>query len=515
MNTITPYLLLAATLLLAPFAQAAATLTVLHSFSGSLADDSVEEGLGANALALGTDGNLYGTAAAGGAGAVWNAGCGTVFRLAPDGAFTRLHSFSGSDGQGPGGSFGYDVGTGLVQGNDGNFYGRTFAGGIGHIIPNPDRPDVPCGTSPSGYGTLFRMTPDGNLTTFIFFNGANGAGPSSHLLGADGNFYGTTSGGGAYGTTNLDGSYNFGPGTVFRMTPGVGLTTLVSFDGTNGSGPSALLQGKDGIFYGTLSWGGPSWRGGVFKMTPEGVVTTFASFADTNASGPYTLMQASDGNFYGTMFGGGSCSNPYGGPCGYAGTIFKVNPSGELTTLVKFNFSNGAWPLATLVEGTDGNLYGSTSQGGPRTSFPTGGWDHVGTLFRMTPQGKLTTLVFFNGRNGLYPRGNLVQAGDGSFYGTTFTILTNSSYGNGEIFRLTVPGADAPKIISTANSETAVTLNWLTLRGRSYQVQAATDLTLTNWTNIGGPIAATNTLATASGLLGPERQRFYRVALMP
>src|SRR6185503_18910724 len=241
------------------------------------------------------------------------------------------------------------------------------------------------------------------------------------------------------------------------------------------------------------------------------------SFTDTHAGGPYTIMQASDGNFYGTTFGGGVCSTYYGSTGGYFGTIHKITPSGAISTLVKFTGGNGAWPQAPLVEGTDGNFYGCTSQGGPRTDFPSCGcWEHVGTLFRTTPHGDLNTLAFFNGYNGLFPRANLVQAADGNFYGTTaYGGGANpdgyNGLATGEIFRLTVPGADAPKIISTARSGTNVTLTWLALAGRSYQLQFTTNLAQTSWINVGSAVIATNTTTSADDPMGIDAHRFYRL----
>jgi len=299
------------------------------------------------------------------------------------------------------------------------------------------------------------------------------------------------------------------------MTPDGTLTTLVSFDGTNGSAPRSLIQARDGNFYGTSDRGGALGHGTVFRMTPTGSVTTLAAISDTNATGPYYLMQASDGNFYGTdCYGGKNIAR--NGYYNLAGTIFRVTPNGTLTNLVLFNMSNGGCPVAALIEGTDGNFYGSTWEGGPVAQGILFG---VGTLFKMTPQGQVSSLVQFNLRNGCNPVAGLVQAGDGSFYGTTSLGGTNDTtgigYGSGVAFRLSVPGADAPKIISSASSGRTLTLSWLALRGRSYQLQFTTNLALTNWSNIGPIISATNTSAMASDSDEPNPQRFYRVALLP
>ncbi len=505
MKTTVQYTILAATLLLAPLALAGVTVSVRHFFSGEVAGP-VYEGQGVNGLVLGTNGNLYVTATAGGEGAGWNGGCGTISRMGSDGSFTVMHSFSGSDGKSPGGPGRPDIygnGPVLVQGLDGNFYGATYAGGI-----NFD-PSFNCYIeSPTGRGTIFRVAPDGNLTTLVSFNGTNGSRPNSLILAQDGNFYGTTLGD--------DGENTFG--TAFRMTPDGTLTTLFSFNGTNGGNPSSLVQGKDGNFYGTAHiWrdDSPYPYGGVFKMTPSGQVSRFASFTDTNAWGPFSLMQASDGNFYGTTYYGGVRTvNVNNGAIVYWGTIFKLTSGGKLTTLVAFTGSNGAWPIAPLIEGTDGNFYGATAQGGIHTQAVPEGF---GTLFRMTPEGKLTTLFFFNGTQGTQPWSALMQAGDGSFYGTTgyYGGAQGLDFGPGEIFQMRVTGAESPKIISTSQSGDNFTLTWLALVGRSYQLQFNTNLTQPNWKNVGGPLTATNTVASASDVISANPQRFYRIALLP
>src|SRR6185437_10378585 len=151
-----------------------------------------------------------------------------------------LHLFQQSDG--------WDPHSPLVQGTDGNFYGTTVLGG-------GTQPTIST-VGPGGWGTVFRMTPDGDLTTLVIFNGTNGAYPNGLILGKDGNLYGTTE----YGGNLSLGNYARGPGgwgTVFRMTPAGMLTTLASFNGTNGHSPAGgLVQGDDGDFYGVTTEGG-------------------------------------------------------------------------------------------------------------------------------------------------------------------------------------------------------------------------------------------------------------------
>jgi uncharacterized repeat protein (TIGR03803 family) len=333
-------------------------------------------------LVQGTDGNLYGTIEGriflnGKEGYICGVTCGTVFKVTPTGTGTVVYPFYG----GYGGSAPI---SGLVLGRDGNFYGTTQGGGYGW------------NQSP-GDGTVFKITPDGILTTLHDFDGTDGASPNAALVYTGGNFYGTTSGGGSNGQ-----------GTVFKITPDGILTTLHDFDGTDGASPNAALVYTNGNFYGTTSGGGSNGQGTVFKITPDGILTTLHDFDGTDGASPSVLVQAADGNFYGTTTHGGS----YG-----AGTVFKITPSGTLTTLHSFDGTDGASPSPVLVQATDGNFYGTTSYGG--------------TAFKITPAGVLTTLHRFR----VAPVGGLVQATDGNFYGTTHPARLSSGV---SVFKLSV-----------------------------------------------------------------------------
>ena len=277
------------------------------------------------------------------------------------------------------------------------------------------------------------------LQTLCYFNGTNGAEPSAALvLGSDGNFYGTTWYGGS--------SDN---GTVFMVTTNGTLTTLVSFAYTNGAQPGAALTlGNDGNFYGTTSGGGGDVDGGygtVFMVTTNGTLTTLVSFNGTNGAEPEAaLTLGNDGNFYGvTSFGGNSDD----------GTVFEVMTNGTLTTPVSFNGTDGGNPVAALTLGPDGNFYGTTSGGG-------GGVDGgYGTVFMVTTNGTLTTLVYFNNTNGANPNAALTLGNDGNFYGTT------SYYGGGDsgtVFMVTTNGTLTTLVFfngtDEANPEAALTL---------------------------------------------------------
>ena len=206
------------------------------------------------ALIQATDGNFYGTTINGGANDDCLEGaCGAVFKIGPTGAFTTLYSFCAlsncADGKNPP--------AGLVLGLDGSLYGVTQSGG-------PSTPGCP-----GGCGSVFKITTGGTLTTIYSFCSesecADGVGPDAGLLlGTDGNFYGSTTGGGAA----LE-------GVIFKITPAGVLTVLYSFctvgNCADGIAPEATLaQGSDGNFYGSTTGGGADSRGTIFQLTPAG-----------------------------------------------------------------------------------------------------------------------------------------------------------------------------------------------------------------------------------------------------
>jgi uncharacterized repeat protein (TIGR03803 family) len=322
------------------------------------------------------------------------------------------------------------------------------------------------------------------FTTLHKFDGTDGSNPYAGLVQAtDGNLYGTTSEGGANSNSSCDtaGSGTNGCGTVFRITPGGTLTTLYNFCSlsgcTDGNGPiAALIQATNGSFYGTIFGGGANGDGTVFRLTLTGALTTLHSFCSLSgcADGGVpeaALVQASDGNLYGTTSGilgtigtvfkitpsgtlttltssfgpdgdqptgaliqatnGTFYGTTYGGDPW--GTVFKMIPSGALTELLNFDGTDGGGPYAGLVQGTDGNFYGTTSQGGSSTACTFG----CGTVFKITSAGTLTTLHSFVGTDGESPFGALVQATDGNFYGTT---QNGGANGDGTIFEITPTG---------------------------------------------------------------------------
>ena len=417
-------------------------------------------------LVQGSDGNFYGTTAFGGTGGE----NGTVFAITPAGVFAILHSFQGLDGALPWSS--------LVQGRDGLFYGTAQGGGT-----NGD------------FGTVFQIATNGDFTVLHYFGGSDGRYPQAPLRqDADGNFYGTT----AFGGTNGD------QGTVFKITPKGLFTSLFSFSGTNGRRPVAgLIQASDGNFYGTTAEGGLTYegpgvlgQGTVFRMTPEGALTPLFSFSGPDGSGPTAgLVETSDGSFYGTTQGGGAN--------GDNGTVFKITPGAGLSTLYSFAGPDGNYPVAGLTRGADGNFYGTTS--GDR-SFA--GTNTFGTIFRITPEGRLTTLYSFNGTDGASPVAGLVPGNDGNFYGTTFE---GGPGDGGTLFRL----VKCPLITGVSASEENVTLAWTSFTNGSYRVEYKPVLTETTWTALSPDVIATNNKTVVTYLLAGTRQRFFRIRLLP
>ena len=216
--------------------------------------------------------------------------------------------------------------------------------------------------------------------------------------------------------------------STWIVSPAQTLTTLVKFNGANGALPSmSLTQGIDGNFYGVTENGGDSKNcyrgcGTVFKVSPSGTLTTLHNFDGTDGATPYgaALVQTSEGDLYGTtLSGGGECFNVE------CGTVFKITPAGKLTTLYRFCIQlqntcpDGAGPDA-LVQSTDGSIYGTTGLGG---AFCPSNYN-CGTIFKITRDGRLTTLYSFCSDGAPCQDGgapiSIIQAADGNFYGTTF-----------------------------------------------------------------------------------------------
>lgn len=298
--------------------------------------------------------------------------------------FNTVFTFSNSGGLGGP--------TALVQGADGNLWG----------------------TSDGGCGNAFFLTLAGALTTTFTFDCTNGSHPLFLLLGADGNYYGTT----FYGGVDDD-------GVIFKLIPPGSVSVGHQFDGTDGFEPEGMIQAAGGNFYGATLSGGSLGNGVLFKLTPGGTFSIFHDFLGTDGSGPSIPVQGADGNFYGTTYGGGA----YG-----EGTVYKITPAGVLIVLYSFGAtsSDGLMPFNSLTLASDGDFYGTTPYGGP------GGLAHGnGTLFKITPTGTFTNLHNFNGTDGSFVGGGLVQATDGYIYGTA---IKGGANGIGTVFRTAASG---------------------------------------------------------------------------
>jgi uncharacterized repeat protein (TIGR03803 family) len=383
----------------------AQTFTTLYNFTWSLGEPAA-------ALVQATNGGLYGTTQYGGDGV--NGADGTVFKITPGGTLT-VYNFCSQGECTDGANPGYAA---LVQATNGDLYGTTVSGGAA-----------------GAHGTVFKMTPAGVLTTLHSFHGPDGYGTFAGLVqAANGDLYGTTPGGGV----------NVG-GTVFKITPGGTLTTIYSFCSQSGCADgdepiAGLVQAVNGDFYGTTYFGGVGGCGDgcgtVFRITPSGTLTTLVSFDGADGGNPMAgLVQATNGDFYGTTMLGGA----YG-----QGTIFKITPGGTLTTLYSFcsqsGCADGAQPFAALVQATDGDFYGTTAAGGAASAACSSEVElGCGTIFKITPSGTLTTLYSFCPQSGcldgIEPLAGLVQATNGNFYGTA---ALGGDSGGGTIFSLSM-----------------------------------------------------------------------------
>lgn len=392
--------------LVAPSAQAQ-TFTTLYTFTGG-----TDGAYPYAPLIQDKAGNLYGTAArAGLSGGCGGLGCGTVFKLDSANNLT-VYTFTGKNGVSP-----Y---AGLLQDKAGNLYGTTYYGGT------------------KGLGVAFKVNKTGKISvTHNFTGSATGDGeyPQGGLI-ADsaGNHYGATSTG---GTKTGAACATVGCGTVYKFDKKNKETVLYSFSGgTDGGGPfyESLVLDAAGNLYGTTDYGGSGCNlgcGVVFKVDPTGHETVLHAFTGlADGAAPWAgLVLDSAGNLYGTtQYGGlpGGCLYGYG-----CGTVFKLDTSGNLTTLYSFTgATDGGNPAATLVRDSAGNFYGTTQAGG----------FGYGTIFKLDPSGIETTLYEFTGTtDGAQPIAGLFRDAAGDLYGTTAQRGSTgcNGLGCGTVFKLT------------------------------------------------------------------------------
>ena len=312
-------------------------------------------------------------------------------------SFTTIHTFTAASD----GNVTYPA---LVQGANGLLYGVNSTGGR------------------SDNGTIFSLTLGGKLSVLNTFTQTNqGTTPEGGIVQArDGNFYGTTYTGGS-------GAY----GTLYQCVPGTGkLNVLSAFtNGDPGGNPvGALIEGVDGSLYGTARYGGADNYGTIFRTNIATATTATLAPVTGGTAGYYPqsdLIQATDGNFYGTTEQGGTYN---------LGAFFQVTPAGVYTTIYSFTGNDdGSRPLRGVVQGTDGSFYGVCNEGGTYGAGAVYRIDYLNTTFKLTALHDFYPPVL-DGSNAL---GNLVQASDGNFYGTT---AGGGATGNGTIYEVTPTG---------------------------------------------------------------------------
>jgi uncharacterized repeat protein (TIGR03803 family) len=366
----------------------AQTFSVLNSNLGSFPRPLIQ----------GTDGNFYGGAS--------NEGYAIV-RITPAGVSTTLAT-------------GVATVAPLVQATDGNFYGTSNV---------------------SAYGTIFRMTPEGALTTIHTFDTNDGADPRTALIQAsDGNLYGIANAGGS----------NSLCGTFFRISLSGTFKLLFNFGGPSaGCAPTSILQGIDGNFYGSTGKGIETSGGGTFfKITREGEYTTLNDSVYTIGN----VVQATNGSFYGVSAGG---ANNYG-------FVFELTTTGTLTDLFDFTVATGYDQFTPqFIQATDGNFYGTATSGANLTCVLAYG-DGCGTIFRVSTGGAFSIVHVFDTPDGATPSG-IFEDTDGNLYGTTFQ---GDAQDNGILFSLSLGLAPFVETIpTTASIGTAVTIYGNNLTG--------------------------------------------------
>jgi len=442
--------------------RAAVLFTNLYSFTGA-----TDGGNPSGKLVQAPDKSFYGTAGYGG-----GFGKGVIFKMSPDGMVSNLFTFDGTDGATPL--------AGLILANDDNLYGTTS------------------GSTTGLGGTVFRINPTGLFTNLAEFYSWQGSPIAPLLQEPNGDFLGTTPDAGLTGERN---------GSVFEIDSNGSLIMLRFFCETINGGRwphSALILGGDGNYYGTAMYGktngapssqGPE-QGIVYRISPQGDASVFAGFSGTNGAFPVaSLTLGSDGNYYGTTSGGGEAG---------WGTVFQLTTNGIINTLHVFSGnSDGGNPQSDLVQGNDGNLYGTTLQGGINDS---------GVIYQVSSDGSFTALYKFTGGvDGKSPFAGLLRGYDGGFYGTT---MYGGKFGSGVIFRISVVPSSPARLYISKQQTGQISLTWNAEAGIAYQPQSSAEIGSINWTNFTGPVTTNSDgiVSVLTAVVGADR--FYRVVTL-
>jgi len=443
--------------------------TVLHSFTNN-PDGASPSGC----LVEGSDGAIYGATESGGTNV------GTFYKIYKNGdGYVKLADLNLNS---------YQPAGGLLQASNGLIYGVTTGYGIGGYATND--------------GTLFSMNGDGSgyFTPCVFpQNNHDVAFPVGHLIQAiDGGLYGISESGGANGD-----------GTIYRFDPNSGQHSVVCSFTNNGywnARNAGLIQGKDGLLYGTTySSVMPNGSGGwIFKINTNGtgfnIIFSLPELTNNTydyANPQANLIQASDGVLYGTTYGASGAN--------VGGTVFKINTDGTGYSVIhefgRYTVGGNLWendgsdPVAGLLEGTDGTLYGTTS----------GTWNNVGfgTIFKVNKDGsKYAILHTFSSSDGVYPDSSLLLGSDGALYGTS--QASYAAYGT--IFRLVI----TPEL-SAASTNGTPQITLFGLAGQNCQIQISTNLI--SWASFTNLVLNTDGLAQfTDGSAGQNQVRFYRTS---
>jgi uncharacterized repeat protein (TIGR03803 family) len=448
-------------------------------------------------LVLGSDGCLYGTSDFDGPSKR-----GSVFRVTTGGMMTTLFADTNTEGACPI--------AGCTLGTDGALYGITPAGGANNS------------------GAVFRLATNGVMTTVFSFENKmwfapTPAGPLA--LGSDGAFYGVTRFGGAWGF-----------GSVFRITSDGLLTTMASFsyDSPCGVQPrSGLVQGGDGAFYGTTSMGGACYGGSVYRATTNGELTPLAFFGSTNGSGSFgPMVQGRDGALYGTTTGDFFGSN---GTFIGKGSVFRVATNGAFSTLSYFSSEECMATNASLLVGEDGALYGiakgavfKVAPDGQRTAvtaacgltgdlckgpdgvfYASGATNGRIKVCRICTNGVVSTVAILSPDEGTLPVGGLTLAGDGFLYGVA---SKGGARGGGSVYRAKLPD------YRVQIRSLAFPCGWNVYVELRFQGMPASKYRMLRATNISGPWQLFGTFSTSvdgDGLVcdwrPPTNSAFYRI----